>query len=76
MEYLQETINIRIKNSIVDQENNRLGKVVLGIRGIGKTYILQSIAIHTGLCRSDLFVVYINCEFIEASVLLIFNFSY
>lgn len=69
MEMLQETINIRIKDSENEQSNNGIGKVVLGIRGIGKSYILQNIAIHTGLCRPDLFVVYLNCEFIKMGLL-------
>lgn len=68
MEKLQEAINIRIKNSENGQSNNGLGKIVIGIRGIGKSYILKNIAIHTGLCRSDLFIVYLNCEFIDMNV--------
>lgn len=68
IEIIQNTINIRIKNSERVQSNNRLGKVILGNRGIGKSYILQHIAIHTGLSRPDLFIVYLNSEFINMKV--------
>lgn len=68
MKTLQTTINKRISDSQENIQNNGIGKVVLGIRGIGKSYILQSIATHTGFCRSDLFVVYLNCEYIDFKV--------
>ena len=62
---LEKAINLRIEATKIQQDNNGIGKIILGIRGIGKTYILQNISIYVGFNRSDLFVVYINSEFIK-----------
>jgi hypothetical protein len=64
-----QVINIRITNSRNGQHNNGLGKIVLGVTGIGKSYLLQNLAIHVGLSRPDLFVVYVSCQSISMNLL-------
>jgi len=63
---LERVIQTRIDCSKLSGQNqypNGLGRMILGLRGIGKSFLLQQIAIYLGLNFPSLLVVYINVEY-------------
>lgn len=57
---------------------NGLCRIILGIRGVGKTHLLQTIAHYLGCARSDLFVVFFSSEFVlsKSYTVLLFYFNH